>query len=248
MPWGITPELIAHLSLIGVVFLSLQISAAVLVYMERKVAAFVQQRYGPYLVGPLGLLQPIADIVKLIFKEELRPAAADKWLFYLAPVISATAAFSAFAVVPFGAETTFLGLLDERLQLGLAFARDENLRTQLRTDATKGVVDIRASGIHLRRDLQFNHRFVELARGLEPPRARVVILRGTQLCALERQLCGAIVRVSFERCGVFRDRAVVVLLLFGLLAGAVRGSRGAPRKSDGERQGGREAASSVSHQ
>ncbi len=71
--------------------------------MERKVAAFVQQRFGPTLTGPRGMLQPIADIIKLIFKEELRPKAADKFLFYLAPIISATAAFSAFAVVPFGA-------------------------------------------------------------------------------------------------------------------------------------------------
>src|SRR6478736_3157118 len=105
MPLGLTPELIAHLTVIVVVFFALQISAAVLVYMERKVAAFAQQRYGPYLVGPKGLLQPLADIVKLVFKEELRPAAADKILFYVAPVLSATAAFAAFAVVPFGADT-----------------------------------------------------------------------------------------------------------------------------------------------
>ena len=120
MPFGLTPEVIAHLVLIGVVFLALQISAAVLVYMERKVAAFVQQRYGPYLVGPRGLLQPLADIVKLIFKEELRPKSADKVLFYLAPVLSATAAFAAFAVVPFGEATTFFGLLDHPIQLAVA--------------------------------------------------------------------------------------------------------------------------------
>jgi NADH-quinone oxidoreductase subunit H len=75
-------------------------SAAVLVYMERKVAAFVQQRYGPYLVGPKGALQPLADIIKLIMKEELRPKAANKLLFYAAPILSAAARFSAFAVVP----------------------------------------------------------------------------------------------------------------------------------------------------
>ena len=69
-------------------FFALLISAAVLVYMERKVAAFVQQRYGPYLVGPRGLLQPLADIVKLMFKEELRPKAADTLLFYAAPILS----------------------------------------------------------------------------------------------------------------------------------------------------------------
>jgi NADH-quinone oxidoreductase subunit H len=117
---AISPELIAHAGLIVVVFFALQISAAVLVYMERKVAAFVQQRYGPYLVGPRGLLQPLADIIKLIFKEELRPKAADSILFYVAPVLSATAAFAAFSVVPFGAETTFFGLLDEPIPLAVA--------------------------------------------------------------------------------------------------------------------------------
>jgi len=91
-----------------------------MVYVERKVAALLQQRMGPYLVGPKGLLQPIADVVKLMFKEELRPAAADRLLFALAPIISATAAIAAFAVVPFGAETTFFGLLDEPLRLQVA--------------------------------------------------------------------------------------------------------------------------------
>ncbi|HVW04603.1 MAG TPA: NADH-quinone oxidoreductase subunit NuoH [Vicinamibacterales bacterium] len=120
MPFGITPELIANLGVIVVVFFALQISAAVLVYMERKVAAFVQQRFGPYLVGPRGMMQPLADIVKLLFKEELRPKSADPILFYVAPVLSAVAAFAAFAVVPFGADTTFFGLLDRPIHLAAA--------------------------------------------------------------------------------------------------------------------------------
>ena len=111
------PHFIAQLVVIGFTFFMLLNSAAILVYMERKVAAFVQQRYGPYLVGPKGLLQPLADIIKLIMKEELRPKAADTFLFYLAPIISATAAFAAFSVVPFGAPTTFFGLLKEPVQL-----------------------------------------------------------------------------------------------------------------------------------
>ncbi len=116
----VSPALIAHVGLILTVFLALLISAAVLVYMERKVAAFIQQRYGPYLVGPRGALQPIADIVKLIFKEELRPKSADTLLFYAAPVLAGTAAFAAFAVVPFGAETTLFGLLEEPIRLSVA--------------------------------------------------------------------------------------------------------------------------------
>ena len=103
-----TPLLIAQIGLTLFVFVMLLNSAAVMVYVERKVAALLQQRLGPYLVGPKGLLQPLADVIKLMFKEELRPKAADALLFALAPIISATAAFAAFAVVPFGADDDVL--------------------------------------------------------------------------------------------------------------------------------------------
>jgi NADH-quinone oxidoreductase subunit H len=111
---------IAYGIIVGIVFMGLQLMAAVMVYAERKVAAFMQQRYGPYLVGPKGLLQPIADILKLFFKEELRPKAADAFLFSLAPIISVAAAYLAFAAIPFGAPTTFFGLLDEPMALQVA--------------------------------------------------------------------------------------------------------------------------------
>jgi NADH-quinone oxidoreductase subunit H len=117
---ALTPLLVAQIGLTLFVFVALLSSAAGMVLVERKVAAFLQQRLGPYLVGPWGILQPLADVIKLMFKEELRPAAADKWLFALAPIISAAAAFSAFAVVPFGAETTLFGLLDRPLRLQVA--------------------------------------------------------------------------------------------------------------------------------
>ena len=106
-------------TIIFIVFNALIIASAILVLAERKIMGFMQQRYGPYLVGPHGMLQPIADILKLLFKEELRPKGADKWLFTLAPVLSVVAAFTAFATVPFGAETTFFGLLDEPIKLGV---------------------------------------------------------------------------------------------------------------------------------
>ncbi len=115
-----TATLIAQLVVIGFTFFMLLNSAAILVYMERKVAAFIQQRYGPYLVGPKGLMQPLADIIKLMFKEELRPKSADALLFYLAPILSATAAFAAFSVIPFGADTTFFGLLSQPVHLAAA--------------------------------------------------------------------------------------------------------------------------------
>ena len=107
-------------AMIFIVFNALIIASAILVLAERKIMGFMQQRYGPYLVGPHGMLQPIADILKLVFKEELRPKGADKWLFTLAPVLSVVTAFVAFAPVPFGAETTLFGLLDEPIKLGIA--------------------------------------------------------------------------------------------------------------------------------
>jgi NADH-quinone oxidoreductase subunit H len=106
--------------MIFIVFNLLIVASAILVLAERKIMGFMQQRYGPYLVGPHGMLQPIADILKLVFKEELRPKGADKWLFTLAPVLSVVAAFVAFATVPYGAETTLFGLLDEPIKLGIS--------------------------------------------------------------------------------------------------------------------------------
>ena len=111
------PVLIAQLVIVGFTFFMLLNSAAVLVLMERKVAAFLQQRLGPNRTLWWGVGQPVADIVKLLFKEELRPKAADAFLFALAPVLSVAAAFAAFAVVPWGAETTFFGLLPEPVRL-----------------------------------------------------------------------------------------------------------------------------------
>src|SRR6187397_2621022 len=112
--------MIGYSVVVLIVFGGLQMMAAVMVYAERKVAAFMQQRYGPYLVGPKGLFQPVADILKLFFKEELRPKAADAFLFSLAPIISVAAAYLAFAPIPFGAPTTFFGLLEEPIALQIA--------------------------------------------------------------------------------------------------------------------------------
>src|ERR671914_2873739 len=111
------PQIAAHLGLIFVIFNMLVLSAAFMVWMERKVCAYIQDRVGPNRVGFEGALQPFADVIKLMFKEELRPKAADALLFAIAPVISACAAFAAFSVVPFGTETTLFGLLDEPVPL-----------------------------------------------------------------------------------------------------------------------------------
>ena len=115
--WLPPPAVLAHLGLILVVFNMLVLSAAFMVWMERKVCAYIQDRNGPNRVGFEGVLQPFADVIKLLFKEELRPKAADALLFAIAPVISAAAAFAAFAVIPFGTSTTLWGLLDQPIPL-----------------------------------------------------------------------------------------------------------------------------------
>jgi NADH-quinone oxidoreductase subunit H len=87
---------------IVVVVLPLMICVAYLTLWERKGIGFTQIRIGPNRVGPGGLLQPIADAVKLIFKEIIRPTAANKGLFFLGPVMTIMPALAAWAVVPFG--------------------------------------------------------------------------------------------------------------------------------------------------
>src|SRR5438552_11771620 len=81
---------------------ALQGTCAYLIYVERKICAYMQDRIGPNRVGPLGLLQPIADGLKFLFKEDIIPDYVDKVLFMAAPCIAIGTATLAFAVVPFG--------------------------------------------------------------------------------------------------------------------------------------------------
>src|SRR5215212_10036374 len=91
--------------------------AAYASYLERKISAFMQARLGPMRVGPWGLLQPVADAVKLLTKEDLEPDKADTYIFKFAPYISVVAAFIVFAVVPFAPDW---GVITD-INIGLLF-------------------------------------------------------------------------------------------------------------------------------
>jgi NADH-quinone oxidoreductase subunit H len=84
------------------VFVGLSIAVIAMNWLERKILAHMQVRLGPMRVGPHGLLQPIADAIKLLLKEDIIPAEADKFVFWIAPFIVVLAAFTVFVVVPFG--------------------------------------------------------------------------------------------------------------------------------------------------
>lgn len=97
-PWGLS--LLTSLVQIGVVSLVLILSVAFLTYFERKVIGFIQNRMGPNRVGPRGLLQPFADVIKLLLKEVVVPSSASRFLFIIAPLLAITPALAAWAVMP----------------------------------------------------------------------------------------------------------------------------------------------------
>jgi NADH-quinone oxidoreductase subunit H len=94
---------VASLIKVVVVFTVLMTGVALLTLAERRICAFMQDRLGPNRVGPFGILQPAADGLKNIFKEETYPATADLWLFILAPALALVPALLTFAVIPFAA-------------------------------------------------------------------------------------------------------------------------------------------------
>jgi len=92
--------IVLNATLVGVTYM---------VLLERKVIAWAQSRLGPMRVGPYGILQPIADAVKLMIKEDITPVRADKWVFTAAPIISMVPALIVYAVIPFGPEVNLFG-------------------------------------------------------------------------------------------------------------------------------------------
>jgi len=107
--WNNYAQLITSIVVIGVVIHTCLGGAAYLILLERKLSAWAQDRLGPNRVGPLGLLQPIADGLKLFLKEDFIPRGADKVLFILAPGLTVIPALIGFAVIPWAGEMTLFG-------------------------------------------------------------------------------------------------------------------------------------------
>jgi NADH-quinone oxidoreductase subunit H len=110
-PW--IAFLVVPLVKIVVILLAVILIAAYLSYFERKILAYMQIRIGPNRVGPRGWLQPIADALKLFVKEDIIPSRAEKFVYIIAPALITAPALVVFSVIPFGADTTFFGLLKQ---------------------------------------------------------------------------------------------------------------------------------------
>jgi NADH-quinone oxidoreductase subunit H len=115
--FGVDPWWVIALKTV-LIFVLLVLITLFTIWGERKVVARMQHRVGPKYHGPFGLLQSLADGIKLSLKEDVVPTAADKLVFFIAPVISATAAFAAFAVIPLGPVVT-IPFTDTRTPLQL---------------------------------------------------------------------------------------------------------------------------------
>lgn len=118
--WSGLGPLLSSLPFIIALFAFILANAMYLQYMERKVLAHMQSRLGPMRTGWHGLLQPIADAVKFVFKEDIIPAKADKWVFRIAPLILLVMAFGSLAAIPFGPETDFFGILPRKVPMWAA--------------------------------------------------------------------------------------------------------------------------------
>ncbi|MGE5497299.1 MAG: NADH-quinone oxidoreductase subunit NuoH [Syntrophothermus sp.] len=101
---------------IVIVLLVLMTIAANLIWVERRALALWQDRYGPNRVGPFGLMQVIADMIKIFFKEDWIPDFSDKWVFVIAPAVIITTVLMSFAVIPYGP-----GLIIVNSNIGLLF-------------------------------------------------------------------------------------------------------------------------------
>ena len=121
----ITANVVIAAIKVVVVFLVLLVLTMLVIWFERRVLARMQSRVGPNRWGPFGLLQTLADGIKLFFKEDFRPRTADRWTYALAPVAAMVPSFLAFAVVPFGRDVRIaghdIGLIVSDLNIGILY-------------------------------------------------------------------------------------------------------------------------------
>jgi NADH-quinone oxidoreductase subunit H len=123
------PILMVALPKVVVLLFVLLTALAYLTWFERKVVAHIQSRWGPYRVGPHGLMQPLADGLKFLFKEDVTPAGADKIIYFAAPFLAMTLAITSIAVIPFGpkdfvlfGQPTPMGITNLNIGLLILFA------------------------------------------------------------------------------------------------------------------------------
>ena len=120
------PVLVVSLVKIAVLLFVVMTALAYLSWFERKVIAHIQSRWGPYYVGAHGLLQPLADGVKFLFKEDVTPPAADRFVYILAPFFALSLALTTLALIPFGPATVYIfgqptQLVVANVDIGLLF-------------------------------------------------------------------------------------------------------------------------------
>ena len=108
--WGVAPDLVnLIMTLLGVLLVAIFVLVVdiFLVWVERKVVARFQDRLGPNRLGPFGLIQPFADVIKLLIKEDITPAGADRVIYNIAPILALATVLILWAVIPFS--PTMLG-------------------------------------------------------------------------------------------------------------------------------------------
>src|SRR5881227_1523156 len=112
---------ISLLKIVGILFVVILPMVSYTVYAERRVSAFIQDRVGPNRVGPEGLFQPIADVAKLLMKEDFTPSHVNTFYYWLAPTLAVMPAIITMAVVPFGSTLFGVPMVIADINIGILY-------------------------------------------------------------------------------------------------------------------------------